>query len=140
MLRRAQVEDAAPGDSSQPSCALSLMIHARDEDGKAASMDELKDQILLQLFAGAYFQLQCALYLHLSSRPDCTSFYYTCRTLYLTLAVREGLHSRALREALRRKNCSKLVRALAVPCWPNAHTATDCAGGVCQATRRRGTR
>lgn len=65
MLRRAQAEDAALGDSSQPSCALSLMIHARDEDGKAASMDELKDQILLQLFAGAYFaQLQCALFLH----------------------------------------------------------------------------
>ncbi|KAK9842472.1 hypothetical protein WJX81_001619 [Elliptochloris bilobata] len=51
-VRRAQAEDAAPGAHGKPSCALTLMIRARDEDGKAASMDELKDQILLQLFAG----------------------------------------------------------------------------------------
>ncbi|MEM9809336.1 MAG: cytochrome P450 [Cyanobacteria bacterium P01_D01_bin.56] len=32
--------------------ALSLLIQTKDEDGNSLSIDELKDQVLLLLFAG----------------------------------------------------------------------------------------
>ncbi len=37
---------------SEPADALDLLIRAKDDDGKSLSIDELKDQILLLLFAG----------------------------------------------------------------------------------------
>ncbi|AMA10765.1 cytochrome P450 [Picosynechococcus sp. PCC 73109] len=38
--------------NAEPTDALDLLIRAKDEDGNALSIDELKDQILLLLFAG----------------------------------------------------------------------------------------
>lgn len=43
----ARQQTAAPGND-----ALSLLIQARDDDGNGLSLEELKDQILLLLFAG----------------------------------------------------------------------------------------
>jgi len=43
---------ARQGASDPGNDALSLLIQARDDDGKGLSLEELKDQILLLLFAG----------------------------------------------------------------------------------------
>ncbi|HIK40674.1 cytochrome P450 [Thermoleptolyngbya sp. M55_K2018_002] len=44
--------DGPESDGSEASDALDLLIRARDEDGQGLSLEELKDQVLLLLFAG----------------------------------------------------------------------------------------
>ncbi|OKH17570.1 cytochrome P450 [[Limnothrix rosea] IAM M-220] len=46
------IGDRLANQNSEPTDALDLLIQAKDDDGKSLSIDELKDQILLLLFAG----------------------------------------------------------------------------------------